>query len=660
MANSLSFYSMDFRRVAGLRQRPSRKAVALLMVLLAAACGAPPAEDDGLTIAPLPRDLFVQQQAMIEMRDGARLNTEIYIPRNGSGGPWPILINRTPYGLGHDEDGFHAALSQRYSELAEDGYIFVFQDIRGRYESEGNFEMMRPPRSATGSAVDEATDTSDTLDWVLDNIHGHSGKVGMLGVSYGGWLTVMAMLDPHPSLAAVSPQASPADMFLGDDFAHNGAFRLAPSFGYVALMETGKLNAPFRFDQRDAYEWYLDLGTYANVNEKYFTERRPTWDAFMANPNYSEYWQTISVLPYLSAPTVPALHVAGWWDAEDFYGPTQIYSRLESHDTSDLSSLVIGPWRHGGWSSGEGSSLGEVEFGSATARTYRAEVQRAFFARHLYGSEADEADWWPAGEATIFQTGSNVWRSFAEFPPPSEARKLYTRSGRRLSFSPSEAAGYDEYVSDPENPVPYMPRPMPGFWQGGQALWKVTDQRFVDRRPDVLSWESDVVAEPLQVCGEIKVHLAASTTGTDSDWVVKLIDVFPEDYEVKPDMAGFQLMVADEVFRAKFRESFEAPRSVPSGQAVDYDFSLGSRCHTFLPGHKVMVQVQSSWFPLIGRNPQTFVDIPRAKASDYRAATQRIWRGPDEGSYLELPIVDLPSGARSTDPAVSESAEVDG
>ncbi|MEM6702275.1 MAG: CocE/NonD family hydrolase [Acidobacteriota bacterium] len=589
-----------------------------------------------------PSKRFVQQQAMIEMRDGIRLNTEIYVPRDGSG-PWPILVTRTPYGLGHDDDGFHRYLSRHYRELVDDGYIFVFQDIRGRYASEGEFAMQRAPAAVTGRSIDEATDTQDTIDWVLENVPEHNGKVGMLGVSYGGWLTVMSMLDPHPALAAVSPQASPADMFLGDDFAHNGAFRLAPSFGYVALMETGKLNAPFQFDQHDAYEWYLDLGPYSNVNDRHFKEPRPTWEAFMANPNYSDYWKRASVLSYLEQIGLPALHVAGWWDAEDLFGPLAIYDGLEEWDEQNLSSLVVGPWRHGGWSSGDGRTLGAIDFGSPTAVTYRAQIQRAFFAHHLKDQPNSGA--WPAGEATIFQTGTNAWRSFDDFPPASKQTRLYLGADRSLSLGEPLEAGSRQYVSDPESPVPYMPRPMPGFWQGGQALWKVTDQRFVDRRPDVLSWQSEPMSKPLEICGAIDVHLVASTSGTDSDWIVKLIDVYPEDYEANSELRGFQLMVADEVFRARFRDSFETPSAVPANRPVAYDFSLGSRCHTFLPGHSVMVQVQSTWFPLIGRNPQTFVDIPSASASDYRSAMQKIFAG-GEGSYLSLPVVDLSDAAR--------------
>ncbi|REJ84951.1 MAG: CocE/NonD family hydrolase [Acidobacteria bacterium] len=648
--------------------RGRRVGLALALVpLVLSACG--PAGQGGSKSSASPggdpaasalRELYGKQQAQIPMRDGVTLNTEIYAPLPGGplgAGPWPLLLTRTPYGLSHDDDGFHRALSTSYAELVGDGYVFVFQDIRGRYGSQGEFAMLRPPRASSGAAVDEASDTFDTIEWLLPHVPGNNGRVGMLGISYGGWLTAVAMLDPHPALTAASPQASPADMFLGDDFAHNGAFRLSPSFGYVALMESGRENAPFDFDQYDVYEWYLEMGPYSNV-DRVFGEPKPTWELFMDNPSYTDAWKAISLLPVLARVEdveVPALHVAGWWDAEDFFGPLAIYQGLEPHDARQVSHLVVGPWRHGGWARGDGASLGAIEFGSKTAEHYRREIERRFFAHHLHGPAdargADETEGWSGAEAIVFETGRNRWRTFDAFPPKeSETRRLYLHPGGSLGLQPGAPDGappYDEYISDPADPVPYMPRPIPGFWQGGQALWKVTDQRFADHRPDVLSWQGPPLEEDLTVCGDVRVHLVASTSGADSDWIVKLIDVYPEQLpENGPyaaEMAGFQLMVADEVFRARFRDSFENPSPVPAGVPLAYDFSLGARCHTFLAGHALMVQVQSTWFPLIGRNPQTWVEIPEAVASDYRPATQRIWRdpsgAPDRASFLELPVL---------------------
>jgi putative CocE/NonD family hydrolase len=586
-----------------------------------------------------PRDTFDKQQVMIPMRDGIQLNTEIYVPKGGQG-QLPILLTRTPYGLGHDDDGFHSSLSSSYAELAADGYIFVFQDIRGRYESEGEFVMLRPPRDPTAAdAIDEGTDTYDTIEWVLENVEGHNGRVGILGISYGGWLTVMGMIDPHPAVAAVSPQASPADMYIGDDFLHNGALRLAAAFGYAALMETDNTNRPYQFDQHDAYEWYLDLGPLSNANERYLHGEIPTWNAFMENPTYTEYWKRQAVSPYLTAVHMPTLNVAGWWDAEDFYGPMKIYEVLEQFDADSVNFLVAGPWRHGGWARSDGQTLGSVDFGSNTSAYYRSEIQARFFAYYL----KDEGTW-DIREAHTFQTGANMWTSQDRWPPTDVTveRQLYFRSGGQLSFDPPQDEGadaYDAYVSDPNNPVPYMPRPMPGFWQGGQALWKVTDQRFVHRRPDVLSWETEPLTEDVVVAGRIVANLYASTSGSDCDWVVKLIDVYPEDYPADSAMAGFQLMIADDVLRAKFRNSFERPEPVPPNQVIAYDIDLNSRHHRFLQGHKIMVQIQSTWFPLIGRNPQTFVNIPTATEADYQKATQRIYRSATRPSHIALPVI---------------------
>jgi len=585
------------------------------------------------------RDTFDKQQVMIPMRDGIRLNTEIYVPKGGQG-QLPILLTRTPYGLGHDDDGFHSSLSSSYAELAADGYIFVFQDIRGRYESEGEFVMLRPPRDPLDAdAIDEGTDTYDTIEWVLENVEGHNGRVGILGISYGGWLTVMGMIDPHPAVAAVSPQASPADMFIGDDFLHNGALRLAAAFGYAALMETGKTNQPFKFDQHDAYEWYLDLGPLSNANERYLHGEIPTWNAFMENPTYTDYWKRQAVSPYLTAVRMPTLNVAGWWDAEDFYGPMKIYEVLEQFDVDSVNFLVAGPWRHGGWARSDGQTLGSVDFGSNASAYYRTEIQARFFAYYL----KDEGTW-DVREAHTFQTGANTWTSQGRWPPTDVTveRMLYFHRGGRLSFDAPRDEGadaYDAYVSDPDNPVPYMPRPIPGFWQGGQALWKVTDQRFVHRRPDVLSWETEPLTEDVVVAGRIVANLHASTSGSDCDWVVKLIDVYPEDYPADSAMAGFQLMIADDVLRAKFRNSFERPEPVPPNRVIEYEIDLNSRHHRFRRGHKIMVQVQSTWFPLIGRNPQTFVNIPTATEADYRPATQRIYRSATRASHMVLPVI---------------------
>lgn len=582
---------------------------------------------------------FEKRQFMIPMRDGVLLNTEVYLPKFSSE-PVPFLLTRTPYGLRHDDDGYHSSLGTAYAELASDGYIFVFQDIRGRYLSDGTFVMLRSQRPANEPmAIDEGTDTYDTIEWLLKNIKGHTSRVGLLGISYGGWLTVMGMLDPHPALGAASPQASPADMFIGDDFLHNGALRLSPAFGYSAMMESGKETNKFKFDQFDTYEFYLDLSVLSNANKKYFHGKIPSWNAFMANETYTDYWKDQAVTGQLTQVSVPTLNVAGWWDAEDFYGPLSIYKKLEEYDKANENFIVIGPWRHGGWARSDGRKLGAVDLGGDQSLYFRAKVQAPFFAHYLKGE-----DRWEMPEALTFQTGSNTWTSQKAWPPSDsfETRNLYFHDKGQLSFdvpSGNEAWEFDGYVSDPANPVPYMPRPIPGFWQGGQWRWKVTDQRFVHHRPDVLSWETLPLKDDVVLAGDIVAKLFASTSGTDSDWIVKLIDVYPEDYPVDDKMGGFQLMIADEVLRAKFRNGFEIAEPVPADEVISYSINLNSRHHRFRAGHRIMVQVQSTWFPLIDRNPQTFVEIPKAVKSDYKEASQRIFRSAKWPSHLVLPVV---------------------
>ena len=589
---------------------------------------------------PDPRDTFDKTEAMIPMRDGVRLNTEIYVPKVLAS-PLPILMTRTPYGLRHDGDGFHTALSSSYKELADEGFIFVFQDIRGRHKSEGQFVMLRLPRDKHDpQAIDEGTDTYDSIDWLLKNVPQHNGRVGMLGVSYDAWLTMMATLAPHPALKAVSEQASPADMFLGDDFHHNGAFRLSYGFEYAAMMETGKTQFSFEFDQHDTYEWYLDLGPLSNVNLRYLKGAIPTWNDFVSHPNYDAFWQRQAVTTHLNGVTVPNLNVAGWFDQEDFYGPLTIYRELEKKDAKGQNFIVIGPWNHGGWARGEGRSLGNVNFGSATSLHFREKVQAPWFAYWLKGKGT-----LPFGEALTFDTGGKDWRAFDQWPPREAVkRKLYLRAGGRLSFElPAEAGKevFDSYVSDPAHPVPYRRRPIePTYPTEGWPKWLAEDQRLVHQRPDVLSWESEPLKEDVTMAGDIVAKLFASTSGSDCDWIVKLIDVFPEKYPKDSAMAGYQLMIASEVFRARFRNSFEKPEPVVPGRVTSYSIGLHSNHHRFLKGHRIMMQVQSTWFPLIDRNPQKFVpNIFTAKESDFQKATQRIYRSRQFPSHVEISVV---------------------
>lgn len=587
--------------------------------------------------------LYTKQDAMIPMRDGVRLHTEIYVPKN-SAEKLPFLITRTPYGTNDDEKGY-SRLFDIYQEMIPEGYIFVMQDIRGRYGSEGKFVMQRPARDRSDAkSIDEGTDTYDTIDWMLKNVPNNNGRAGLLGISYGGWLTAMALLEPHPALKAVSEQASPADMFLGDDFHHNGAFRLSYGFEYAAMMETGKTNFIFHFDKYDTYEWYLALGPLSNVDKNYLHGELPTWEDFVNHPNYDSFWQKQAFYPYLKDMhlTVPDLNVAGWWDQEDFYGPVKIYETLEKHDTDHLNYLVVGPWNHGGWARSDGESLGRIKFGSATSKYFRANVQAKWFAHWL----KDKGEL-PFKKALTFQTGTDQWVPFDAWPPTSNvtAKKLYFGADGKLSFDAPEETGaeaFDSYISDPAHPVPYRHRPVEETYGPGSHwyTWLVEDQRFVDSRPDTVNWSTGALDQDVCVAGDIVAHLYASTTGSDSDWVAKLIDVYPEDYAAEPSMGGYELMVANDVFRGRFRNSFEKPEAIVPNQVTPYTIDLHTNDHCFLKGHRIMVQVQSTWFPIIDRNPQKFVpNIFRATASDYIKATQRIYRSRKYPSNVEIPVV---------------------
>ena len=594
--------------------------------------------------APEGPTLFAKTEVMVPVRDGVKLHTVVFAPR-GAHEPLPMLFVRTPYGALDEEN----AVRTRYPHLVADGYIFAFQDIRGRFKSDGKFVMQRPPRDRKDAkAIDESTDAYDTIAWLLANVKGHNGRVGMLGVSYPGWLTTMALLDPHPALRAASEQASPADMFLGDDFHHNGAFRLSYGFEYAAMMETSKdKNADFSFDRADTYQWYLDLGALSNVNERYLHGAIPSWNDFVEHPNYDAFWRTQAAWHYAASPRVPNLNVAGWWDQEDYWGPMKLYETFEQNDSQRKNFLVVGPWNHGGWAGDDGSKLGEVPFDSNTSKYYRNEVEAPWFA---YWLKDEGPGRFP--EALVFQTGSNVWERYDAWPPKNAGeRKLYLRAGGRLSFEPpgEEDAAFDEYVSDPAHPVPYRHRPIgPTYPGGGWPTWLVEDQRFVDDRSDVLTFVTEPLEHDMRIAGDVAAHLFASTTGTDSDWVVKLIDVYPEFVGDAKQLGGYELMVACEILRARFRDSFEEPRAVPSGEIVPYRIDLHSMDHAFLKGHRIMVQVQSTWFPLYDRNPQTFVaNIYKAKAPDYRKATQRVVRSSRSPSHVVLPVVDERSSARA-------------
>ncbi len=580
---------------------------------------------------------FTRSEVMIPMRDGVRLHTFIYVP-TGPEEKRPILFLRTPYGTG---DLSPAQLAGAVADLVPDGYIIVNQDIRGRFKSEGQFVMLRQPRDPkVKGAIDESTDAYDTIDYLLKNTS-NNGRVGMAGTSYGAWLTVMAALDPHPALKAAVPQASPADMWIGDDFHHNGAFRLSYGLEYTYMMESSKemTDTASLVNNYDVYQWYLDLGPLANVDAKYFKKGLPTWNDFVNHPDYDAFWKRQGFAPWLNRVTVPTLNVAGWWDQEDFYGPITIYELLERHDTQNKNFLVVGPWNHGGWSRSDGRKLGPVDFGSETSVYYRKNVMAKFLAHYL--KDAPDPN---LPEALTFRTGANEWERHNAWPPKQGIanRKLYFRANGTLSFDapPDKGVGaYDSYISDPANPVPYRQRPI--LLKSGWTTWQVNDQRFASDRPDVFDWSTEPLAEDVTVSGKITANLFASTTGTDSDWIVKLIDVYPENYTADPTMSGYQLMIAGDVLRGRYRNSREKPEPVPANSIQHYQIGFPANDHDFKKGHRILVQVQSSWFPLIDRNPQTFVEnIFLAKASDFRTATQRVYRSGEQASYIAMPVVE--------------------
>ena len=582
-------------------------------------------------------DGYDHSTVMIAMRDGIRLNTVVWRPK-GQTGPLPILLQRTPY----DAEGNCRGIFFEYEAIVRDRYLLVCQDLRGKYGSEGKFSMMRPTKAAGDTkTVDETTDAYDSIDWLVKNLPNNNGRVGMRGISYDGWTTMMGLLDPHPALKAASPQASPDDMFLGDDFHHNGAFRLSYGFEYVAAVD-GQTFTPYAFDRLDTYEWFLRLGGLANVDGKYFHRNKPAWTDFTSHPAFDEYWKSRKVIRHITSVKVPTLTVAGWWDQEDFYGPLTIYEKMESLDTKGINYLVIGPWNHGGWVAPEGSSLGPLQFGSPTSAFFRDSVEARWFAYWL--KDEGKLD---LPEALTFRAGTNTWQRHDSWPPKAGVaeRKLYFGPGGRLSWDPPAAtATFDSYVSDPAHPVPYRARPIVPLYgskpRSTWPLWQLDDQRHSHLRPDVLTFEMDPLAEDLTISGKVLARLFASTTGTDADWIVKLIDAYPEDYPDDPTMGGYQLMVVGDVFRGRFVTSYERPAALTPNKVTMFPVDLHAADYTFKKGHRIMVQVQSTWFPLIDRNPQTFVaNIFEARDQDYRAATQRIFRSARYPSHLAVSVV---------------------
>jgi hypothetical protein len=595
------------------------------------------------------KEHYDKSEHMVPMRDGVKLFTIVYSPKEQSQ-KYPVMLFRTPYSVGpYGSDQFRALLGPS-ADFARVGFIFVYQDVRGQFKSEGDFVVMRPiiADKRDASQTDESSDTFDTIDWVIKNVPNHNGRVGQWGISYPGSQTVWGMIDAHPALVASSPQAPAIDMWLGDDFHHNGAFRLMYTFGWLsgnARARSGPTAArdrPFDYGTPDGYQFFLRAGSVANIEANYFQGRVPTWNEYMQHPDYDEYWERQNPLKQLKNIRHAVLTVAGWFDAEDFFGPMETYRAIERQNPDNQSTLVVGPWLHGGWASMAGDSLGDIRFSSKTAEFYRQQVELPFFKQHLKG-EGDPK----LAEALVFETGRNEWQSYDSWPPKNiETKRLFFHPGGKLSFDPPETSGnrdddFDEYMSDPAKPVPFSAETRTN--QG--HIWMIEDQRFAATRPDVLVYESDELTEDVTIAGPIIATLFVSTTGTDADFVVKLIDVYPgtaPDNDPNPRgvrMGEFQMLLAGEVFRGKYRNSYSKPEPFVPGRPTKISFDLRDRYHRFLKGHKIMVQVQSSWFPVIDRNPQKFMDIYQAKASDFQKATHRVYRTSEMPSHVRVGVM---------------------
>lgn len=596
---------------------------------------------------------YTKYEYRIPMRDGKRLFTAVYVPKDDSQ-TYPILLSRTPYSVRpYGVDQYRTSLGPS-DFFAKDGYIFVYQDVRGRWMSEGEFVHMRPhrPKKSSKEEIDESTDTWDTVEWLLKNIPGHNQRVGITGISYPGFYTAAGIIDSHPAIKAASPQAPVNDWFMGDDWHHNGAFFLAHMFNWMSrngryrpLPTTEAPSVSFEYGTPDGYEFYSRIQTLSEIDKKYLKGDVPFWLETMRHGHYDEFWQSRNIRPHLKNVRPAVLTVGGWFDAENLFGAIETYKFIEANNPKTANTLVMGPWRHGGWARGEGASFGNIPFNSKTAEYYREHIEFPFFQHYLKGKGRLSVP-----EAWVFETGTNQWRKYQDWPPTKAIRKsLCFHSKGELTFESRQEAGnktvydgYDEYLSNPAKPVPYMGEIVTGM----DAEYMIADQRFAARRPDVLVYQTPVLTEDVTVVGPIDVDLTVSTSGTDSDWVVKLIDVYPDDFpEPKPNpkqvrMGGYQQLVRGDVIRGKFRKSFENPAPFEPNKPTKVKFTMPDTNHCFRTGHRIMVQVQSTWFPLVDRNPQKFCDIFQAKESDYQPATQRVYHSTDNlGSRLDVLVL---------------------
>ncbi len=590
------------------------------------------------------RKSYSKFEYRIPMRDGKHLYTAVYVPNDVTlGKTYPILMTRTPYSIApYGADQYRTQLGPSL-DFEKEGFIFVLQDVRGRNMSEGEFVHMRPhnPNKKTAQDIDESSDTYDSIAWLLKHVSGNNGKVGLWGNSYPGFYSSMGAIDGHPALKAVSPQAPIADWFIGDDMHRNGALVLNMAFGFMYAVDqprpepTDKAGwKPFNFGTPDGYQFFLNLGPLSNVNQQHFKNKMAFWNDIVAHPNYDSFWQSRNILPHLKNIKAAMLTVGGWYDTEDLYGPLNTFAQIEKNNPGIQNTMIIGPWIHGGWNRTDGDRVGDAYFGYKTVPAYQA-ISLAFFKQHLKGAEKINLP-----KAYVFETGANRWRQFDAWPPkPVQTQSLFLNAEGKLSWQAAAKAGFEDYLSDPAKPVPYTTEVITRW----SSDYIAADQRFATSRPDVLSWTSEVLSKDTTLAGPLQAELYVSTTGSDADFVVKLIDVAPMDLpqaDGKSNLGNQQILVRGEPFRARFRESFEVPKAMPSNQVVPVKFKLNDILHTFKRGHKIMVQVQSSWFPFIDRNPQRYVEnIYQAKPEDFIKATHRVYYGPGQASQLKVGVL---------------------
>ena len=592
------------------------------------------------TTEPATQSPYLFEEVMVPMRDGARMQTVILRPRNQTG-PLPILFSRTPYGVSLTPP---KSVPKTWAALDRDGYIFVQQSMRGRFKSDGVFTLSTAVHPNDPKAVDEATDAYDSIDWLVKNVPNNNGKVGMWGVSYPGFAAAVALAHPHPALKAVSPQAAWIDYWKSDDLHRNGALRLTYATDWVSSLQIDKTdNATFNYDSYDTYDWFLKIGPVENIDKLHFKGRVPMFTALLDHPNHDSFYTDQRWSDSLGKTVVPTLNIAGYWDQEDPWGSWQIYFKQARNDPDHLATMVAGPWSHGYWRR-PADNLGPIPYGVESGQQFQEKIEAPFFAYWLHGRGTR-----PDAGVKSFQSGSWTWHDYKSWPPAgATVTALFLRADGSLSFTaPAAGEGCRDYVSDPANPVPFRQRPMSGTYLSPDwQWWEAADQRFLGGRPDVLSYMSEPLSANITVTGSVAAKLMASTSGTDSDFVVKLIDVFPDNYVKNPDqlapgdyaksLNGYQLPIAMDVRRGRFLASDTAPQALVPDKVVAWDVPLREHDHVFLKGHRIMVQVQSSWFPMLDRNPQKFVpNIMRAKASDFVKATQKVCAG----SQIELPVV---------------------